>query len=283
MAQRTHPKNGGIRNMKDQELDKLISDRLRDLQVEPPASVWQAVESSLEQDKIIPMKSRNNWKGWTIAACLLIALGFTLKTTLFQGITESNLSELANQKEETNMVATDTKLDVERPSIPSEDLASIHELTSEKENKIIAPKEIKRAVAKPRSAIYTQEPDTRGTMNAGNRIALQELKPNDQMIIPAQEMKIIHSIDQQEDDVDIVELSSKEVAPIPPLVNIIEQEEVMYAQSQQEPKKKQTLFTNILNTLTENINPSKKTVKFSSDEEGTITIDLYNSIAKTRR
>ncbi len=87
------------------------------------------------------------------------------------------------------------------------------------------------------------------------------------------------------DDIDEkpADLVAVEVAPIQPLVNIIEHEEVMYAEAKKEPKKKQTIFTNILNTLSENLNPSNKAVKFSSDEEGTITVDLFNSIAKTRR
>ena len=64
--------------MKDQDLDKMFSDSLKDQEATPPASVWQGIESKLDETKVIPMKPKLNWQVWAIGACLLIALGIGL-------------------------------------------------------------------------------------------------------------------------------------------------------------------------------------------------------------
>lgn len=248
--------------MKDQEIDKLFSEGLRDQETTPPASIWQGIESKLDEEKIIPFKRKNKLYVWMIAACLTLALGISLKMFLFQ----ENLAE----KKPAHLAQHEKQLIEEKEVTISEDLIPIEKeskevpllLTSNQPSKI---KEVQKKQTETKSIIQPKE------------------SVREDMIVPTQELKLVTAVDIDDIQEEPNELATIEVAPIQPLVNIIEHEEVMYAEVKKEPKKKQTIFTNILNTLSENLNPSTKAVRFSSDEEGTISVDLFNSIAKTRR
>jgi len=260
--------------MKDQDLDKLFSDNLKDHEITPPTSVWQGIESKLEEEKIIPIKRNKNWQIWTIAACCLLALGFSIKILLFQENKESlNSKEIVLNKEIIQDNSSVTTIDEPLQALIEPDL------NQKNEDKLVASveqKSIKKPVRRSFVKEKNQEPEDKTIVFAKSQDSKDKL-------IPAEKMDIISPIELGDIDQNKIELSAVEVVPIQPLVNIIEQEEIMYAEVKKEPKKKQSIFTNILNTLTENLNPTSKSVKFSSDEEGTIKIDLYNSIAKTRR
>ena len=248
--------------MKDQEIDKLFSEGLRDQETTPPASIWQGIESKLDEEKIIPFKRKNKLYVWMIAACLTLALGISLKMFLFQ----ENFAE----KKPDHLAQHEKQLIEEKEVTISEDLIPIDKeskevsvlLASNQPSKI---KEVQKKQTETKPIIQAKESE------------------REDMIVPTQELKLVTAVDIDDIQEEPNELATIEVAPIQPLVNIIEHEEVMYAEVKKEPKKKQTIFTNILNTLSENLNPSTKAVRFSSDEEGTISVDLFNSIAKTRR
>lgn len=271
--------------MKDQDLDKMFSDSLKDQEATPPASVWQGIESKLDETKVIPMKPKLNWQVWAIAACLLIALGIGLNLPVRILTNETVQPQLASK--EVNQVEKLPNADQLKLELPSTTIIQpVEKLISQRKESVLA--ESKNPTAESTIAIVktiakTDEEKLDRLADSGNRLALSEMKKSYEKIAPASEMEVINAIELNEIDQNKVELSAIEVAPIQPLVNIIENEDVMYAEVKQQPKKKQTIFTNILNNIAENINPSNKTVKFSSDDEGTIKVGLFNSIAKTRR
>jgi hypothetical protein len=84
--------------MKDQDLDKMFSDSLKDQEATPPASVWQGIEFNLDETKIIPMKPKLNWQVWAIAACLLIALGIGLNMPDRQLNNETDQPQVASNE-----------------------------------------------------------------------------------------------------------------------------------------------------------------------------------------
>lgn len=248
--------------MKDQEIDKMFSDGLRDQETTPPASIWQGIESKLDEEKTIPFKRKNNLYVWMIAACLTLALGISLKMFLFQ--------DNSAEKTPTQIAQLEDKLINDKETSISEDLIPVEKeskevpvlLTTNQPSKI---KEVQKKQTETKPIIQAKDTE------------------REDMIVPSQELKLVTAVEIDDMEQEPNELATVEVAPIQPLVNIIEHEEVMYAEVKKEPKKKQTIFTNILNTLSDNLNPSSKAVRFSSDEEGTISVDLFNSIAKTRR
>lgn len=264
--------------MKDHDLDKMFSDSLKDQEATPPASVWQGIESKLDETKIIPMKPKLNWQVWAIAACLLIALGIGLNMPDRQLNNETDQPQVASN--EVNQVEKLPNADQQKLELPSTTINQpVEEVISQSMESVLA--ESKNSTAE--STIAIEKTIAKTDKAKQDRLALSETKKSFEKIAPASEMEVINAIELNEIDKNKVELSAIEVAPIQPLVNIIENEDVMYAEVKQQPKKKQTIFTNILNNIAENINPSNKTVKFSSDDEGTIKVDLFNSIAKTRR
>lgn len=253
--------------MKDQEIDKLFSDGLRDQEIIPEASIWQGIEAKLDEEKIVPLRKKSTVYVWMIAACLVLALGFSIKMFLFQENTAvENAPILAQHEKKIEEVIVDP---IAKDPIPVE-------------------KEISEApvlvASKPASQNKETQYDQAPSRPAKNLVlAKVENSERENITLPTPALNVVTTIDMDDIDEKPADLVAVEVAPIQPLVNIIEHEEVMYAEAKKEPKKKQTIFTNILNTLSENLNPSNKAVKFSSDEEGTITVDLFNSIAKTRR
>jgi hypothetical protein len=271
--------------MKDQDLDKMFSDSLKDQEATPPASVWQGIESKLDETKVIPMKPKLNWQVWAIAACLLIALGIGLNMPDRQLNNETDQPQVASN--EVNQVEKLPNTDQQKLDLPSTTINQpVEKVISQSKESVLAESNNPTAestIAIEKTIAKTDKAKQDRLADSGNRLALSETKKSFEKISPAGEMEVINAIELNEIDKNKVELSAIEVAPIQPLVNIIENEDVMYAEVKQQPKKKQTIFTNILNNIAENINPSNKTVKFSSDDEGTIKVDLFNSIAKTRR
>src|SRR5690606_27846611 len=100
LAERAHSKNGGIRNMKDQEIDKLFSDGLRDQKIIPEASIWQGIEAKLGEGKTVPLRKKSTVYVWMIAACLVLALGFSIKMFLFQENTSVERAPTIAQQED---------------------------------------------------------------------------------------------------------------------------------------------------------------------------------------
>ncbi|WP_312695891.1 hypothetical protein [Sphingobacterium mizutaii] len=253
--------------MKDQEIDKLFSDGLRDQEIIPEASIWQGIEAKLDEEKIVPLRKKNNVYIWMIAACLVLALGFSIKMFLFQENTSVESTPTLAQHEDP-MEEVMAKPIAQAPIPVEKEIAE-------------APTPVASKAENQNNEVLLDQTPRRPAKNLV--IAKVENPERENIILPTPALNVVTTIDMDDIDEKPADLVAVEVAPIQPLVNIIEHEEVMYAEAKKEPKKKQTIFTNILNTLSENLNPSNKAVKFSSDEEGTITVDLFNSIAKSRR
>lgn len=253
--------------MKDQEIDKLFADGLRDQEITPAASIWQGIEAKLDEEKIVPLRKKSTVYVWMIAACLVLALGFTIKMFLFQENTSVESSPTLAQQEDP-MEEVIAKPIAQAPIPVEKEIAE-------------APTPVTSKAESQNNEVLLDQTPRRPAKNLA--LAKVENSERENIILPTPALNVVTTIDMDDIDEKPADLVAVEVAPIQPLVNIIEHEEVMYAEAKKEPKKKQTIFTNILNTLSENLNPSNKAVKFSSDEEGTITVDLFNSIAKTRR
>lgn len=272
MAQGSHSKNGGIRHMKDQELDRLFSEGLKDQEIPAPASVWDHIEEQLDAEKIQPIKRKNRLYIWTVAASIVLAIG--IASTLFlskEGEQEQIVQELTQQ--------SDAPEKIEDP-LPN---AEAEQNNDKPVELLIAKKPVVKQKTFAKNNKEEEKEIRKEFSQPEQRIAKASIVAEKDHTEPSKEMLLLTKVDLHELAVSELELNTAEVAPIQPLVNIIEQEEVMYAEAKAEPKKKQTIFTTILNTLTQNLNPLDKTVKFSSDEEGSLKIDLHNSIAKTRR
>ncbi len=261
--------------MKDQDIDKLFADGFSDQEVNPPASVWKGIEAKLDSETIVPEKKVFNWQVWAIAASLVLVLGISIKLFFWQ----TNVVEEENQ-ELTQIIQSEINPVQE---VVSEKVIEPKHSIPESENKEIKtlPGKVKVATTIKKKTNSSIEPIVQKNNNTD--LTDHPSKGSFEKVSPTKEMNLVNQIDLDEPNHDKAQLSGIEVSPIQPLVNVIEQEEVMYAEAKVEPKQKQNIFTNILNTITENINPSSKSVKFSSDDEGTIRIDLYNSIAKTRK
>ena len=244
--------------MKDQEFDKIFKDNLRDLEVNPPENLWEKMESALDQEQPAKVKKMLPWKTWSIAATLLLALGFTFKLSQF-------MEEQVDPKKE---YLAKIKEEAESPKP--------EQVVTEKLEAPITKEEVVLQEAKPnaRTIALKEQPKKAAVIPVESRQQVQV--PALQPMETAMEFEGAGSLTREAEP-----LTAKSTAPqanlaIEPTEAILNKTEIA------SNKPKQGLFVRLLNNVADNINIINKDVEFSEDEEGTIKIDLSKLITKTK-
>ncbi|GAA4145838.1 hypothetical protein GCM10022216_30180 [Sphingobacterium kyonggiense] len=250
--------------MKDQDFDKLFSDKLKDFEENPPEGLWDNIEASLNKEtKEKPVK-RMPWIILSMAAALLLVFGISIKIFL---------NKDAKVIKEEKIIA----------SIPTE--------TVETEELQIAPSNENKEVSSEQTLIEKLEntnPNKKQIQVAVNRNEERNTISNQDIQTAAVQEQVIAEVSEPVRSIDL-ETEEQFVANVPELENktLVQTAQVkfeanIYQEATPSKKNKQGLFVRVLNNLVENIVILDKDVRLTEDDEGTWNLNIKNSIAKTR-
>ncbi len=258
--------------MNDQELDDLFAKRLSNFEAEPPAELWDKIASELPDERIPKKKPIVLWRYFAAAAALLMFFGIGI--TIFLNRAPHTAAE---DKVRTEIVQQTNTQQIK----PEADLANEVAL----ENVVVSQETSRNLpVANSNKRIASQTKFDRPAKPSAEKKGTIDKASITQPVQPIQAMENLVQVIEIRPIETEIQLSHREVEPIQPLVNIIENEEVMYAHQVDEPKKqKQSILTKVLNGIADNISIGNKDVSFSNDDEGNIRIDLTKSLARNRR
>ena len=256
--------------MKDQELDDLFAKNLKDAEAQPPAGLWDKIASELPADEPVSKKPIILWRYFAAAAAIMLFFGIGMYVYRSKDARQPvEHRQIAKAPELSNPMAPEVveTREPENPNIPvvsqetsntSSELAKLDKLDATNEELTPTSK-----VEKQDQKLY---------------VAMEKHPVKPVVVLERVELPELKAMDNE------IQLSQREVTPIQPLVNIIENEELMYAQKAITDKKpKQSIITKVLNGIADNINIGNGDVSFSNDEEGNIRIDLTKSLARNRR
>jgi len=241
--------------MNDKELDKLFKDQLENLSVSPQEDLWQKIEQQLDERKVV----RLHRLGWVRNAAMLVAcLGVTAVLYL-----------LMPRQEDVRIVSR-TPLKIEDKQAETVNLKRNERTAAIKTQVDFPHAEDKRALA------LVQATQSRPT--AKRQVAMSTERSAHLVKLDAAMVTLTKS-----DNIDAAILPTQrvvEVDPIQPLIENPEEEETMLASS---GNSDMGLIPNLLNRISDVLNPSEnKTIQFNHDEEGSLQLDIVNSLVKNR-
>lgn len=257
--------------MKDQEIDDLFAKGLKDAESPAPAGLWAKIEAELPPTEATAKKPLVLWRYFAAAAVLLLCLGIGFR---FFDAADPNLQAEGKAKLAQAEV-TEPAISAPQQEAPVAAAALKPDVPQETTVKK------KTAASKP-GIVQLAKQESKPEVTPA---ALAQVEtPRINHTAPLEAMPVLLEITPEESLNSTTAAAMAEVKPIQPLVNIIENEELMYAQQAKEEKKpRQSLLTKVLNGIAGNINLGPSDVQFSNDEEGNIRIDLTKSLARNRR
>ena len=249
--------------MKEKELEELFRSRFNTAEETPNPSVWNNIEQALDQTPVVPIRKKNKtWRYASVAAAAVIALtiGYTQLTNTFHPEqhteyavlpkstvhpTEDQMSSLMETPKTTAHTPTEVAI-ASRPTIAALTPAISHTPAPQQViSEVVETLELaEKAPREPHSAINTQHIQT----------------------VPT--------------ELSIIQVT--EIEDLKPLVPVDEELESLYA-STATSTSTSNVVTTLLNKITENIDVlDSKNLRFSADEEGSIRLDIINSLVKNR-
>lgn len=244
--------------MNDKELDRLFKDQLENLSVSPQEDLWQKIEQQLDERKVV----RLHRLGWVKYAAVLVAcLGVTAILYLLMPLQE------------------DVRI-VSRTPLKIEDKQA--ETVNSKRNErtagtVAVEAQVDFPHAEDKHALaFVQANQSR--LTAKRQVAMSPERSTHLVKLDMAMVTLTKS-----DNIDAAILPRQrvvEVDPIQPLVENPEEEETMLASS---GNSDMGLIPNLLNRISDVLNPSEnKTIQFNHDEEGSLHLDIVNSLVKNR-
>lgn len=270
--------------MKNRELDDLFRKHLREQEVAPPEALWDNIQTQLDQQvPLQPLKRKParslRWVPYAAAASLLLILGITYLTT-------------RDPKDPTGRLATTQEIlpPAERrvyasPNEPVQEHNDQREERPEAFTEKKASKPTNVLAARPTQVLSgTAKPNA----SEQHRLQADVPEPTDTIteryapIAPIAERLLVDAIPVSPEKPIYVEVT--EVEPIKPLIESIDDEEdgKMYASEQR--KIKGSILSGITSLISENISAiTGKEVSIGTDEEGSLRIDLGNTLVRTKK
>lgn len=256
--------------MENKDLDQLFRDGFNDAEEQPQDKVWQNIEAALEQQqaqKIVPVvrKTAFHWLHYAAAASVLVALGIVFWTV-------QTAEDRAGTEQKAAMQQT--------PGEPPHQVAEVPDMIpmETKEKKAVVPdKPLEQTVIVATKQVvetYKSPSPTEARVKLPN-LNLEGIEST----APTR----LTSLTTAEDKSAPPTYRVTEIENIKPLIEPEEELESMYASAAPETKGKATIVTTLLNSISENIEISPtKDIRFRSDEEGSLRIDILNSLVKNR-
>lgn len=250
--------------MKDQDFDKFFSDKFRDSEVDPPAGSWENIAAALDDQEAGKPVRKFPWIILSLAATLLLTLGIGLKLTLLKEDVKQPIAHVASESAATPPPAVE-QVRTEAGQAALENTPKTAE----------EPRATKVVLAYAQPQLMEESEEEQESVAVGHNDAPVELayvQPNNRINPSEMEEQLVNSVDD-------IALQPRSEAP----VATIQQETAGEIPHQESGRRnKQGLFVRVLNNIADNISILNKDVQFSQDEEGTLRIDLTNSLAKTR-
>ncbi|NGF55986.1 hypothetical protein G5B00_05605 [Parapedobacter sp. SGR-10] len=259
--------------MENKDIDKLFRQTFEDAEQEVHPAVWQNIEKELDKNskKTIPVLFKAyNWVSYAAAILIILGIGFFLFKSK---PTENIIAEQPASKQKDSPVQM-TKPTIER-SVTAENTSANATVPTAIED---LPK-VDRTASKEKVSKSPHDSQGNTVLPSGHKwkasiVALSDL-PTDTGTTLANVVDLVQT--------NVPTTQVTEVEPIKPLIVFEEEEESMYAANEGSSSNESTVITTILNKLSENIDlKSKKEVRFKSDDEGSIRINLINPLAKNR-
>lgn len=257
--------------MKEKDIDRLFREAFHEAEQKPSQNVWQQIEKQLDEEKkIIHLPSKNrHWIAY-VAAALLLALSVTFIQINYNTETRAtdNETTIAINQRPANPAHTD----FERSQIVVKTELDNKQMDNKKQNKIalIATAASSQTAHQTKTAQHTT---TR--MDVELKInKLEESRPDLTGINELSQITV--------PNIPVYQVT--EIEDIKPLIEPEEEIESMYAQAAPNNRTdNKNIVTSILNTISENIEVSNtKDIRFRADEEGSLRIDILNSLVKNR-
>lgn len=238
--------------MKEQDIDRLFREAFHEAEEKPSQNVWQHIEKQLnEEQRIMPLYSkRKHWIAYAAAIIVFLGIGLTFLKLNF-----------TSQKNQGLQITKHTE------PIPTETVETV------KDQADIKPEIIATTKAPQITKQNIKSPKENGRSNIElNIIRIESSKP------------VLGPIDLSAKitprSIPVYQVT--EVEDIKPLIEPEVEIESMYAQTATAASN-HTLVTTILNGISEKIEISdSKDIRFRADEEGSISIDILNSLVKNR-
>jgi len=247
--------------MESQDLDKLFRDAFEQAEETPNNRVWEGIEQELAKEKkVVPFYIKYRAQ-LSIAATLLLFFGIGLtfyKKTIPTG--KEKIKEVLTAIENNNAPSKSEEIN-------AQDKPEVAESIQESSN--YAPK---RSVAKNMEEKLPVKEEL-AAINHVERYATEEAKAN---------LQTDHLLATVEADIVVKPNYTEEVKIIEPLIET--QNSYTFAAAKEETKS--SIVTKVLNGITKNILTKSidiqdnKEIEFRNDEEGSITLNIFNSLAK---
>lgn len=254
--------------MENKDFDKLFRDAFEAAEATPSDRVWQGIEATLEQEKekIVPMAKRRpyHWAYYATAASVLLALGVVIWT--MQSTKDINFSgtEIAMQEPKHSTETTEgVKLEAVEPIAPK-----IIDQPSPDALQVTTVSEVHLG----KSPVMTAAEPPLTELPKLELQGIQEAAPSNLQTLAS--LKI---------GTELPTYRVTEIEEIKPLIESEEEMESMYANVTTDPYNRNTIVTSLLNTISENVETNNnREIRFRADEEGSIRIDIINTLVKNR-
>lgn len=242
--------------MKNEEIDKLFRDHIDKLDIQPSADIWNKIEADLDEQKIVPIKKKIKWlKPLVSIAATLICIGIFSLLVMKQSASTVETTNIVNRKKDT--------------ATQKEQKEPVEDLIETKEEPVrFAVKTVPEKTQDTQTDYQIKSmPPKIAQINEA--VALKKLKitaEQPMLVVVDSQAQIAHAM---------------EYIPIKPIIENPDEEESMMASISES---KQNVVTKVLNILSKTINQGNGSeVQFSNDDEGTLQIDLLNSLVKNKK
>lgn len=264
--------------MNDKEIDSLFKQSLKNMETPVPEDIWSNIETELNLREKKSFSLRKNKAKYAIAASLtaFLCLSIFLYKLMhpYDDVTKNKLTAHYDVQKPVNLdkgLETDHNRGTMKEKQPTIDpyTSSNSESSSETGHYKLTSQTDR---SQPIEKLHIEK--TKNPEHTDPPVNIFQANMGDHMLTLSEEAKAsLPEIEFETADITI--------APIKPLIQLPEQEDIMYARNLESPKK--SLVTRILNTISENlVSKSGTSLEFSNDEEGTIKIDIINSLARNR-
>ncbi len=241
--------------MEDKDLDKLFQEAFKEAEEIPRPEIWVQIENKLKDDsKVVPIRKRNNWWSYAAAAAIFVSISGYLTSKVFEE--RSTIKLTANvptpEKATSNYNYNTTKSQSVDEKLKQDNNTKYEHLVNYREKN--SDNNLEAGTSKV-ELVYIEE------------LTENQLLANIKLEEPTSHLPIVRQVTEIDD--------------IKPIFEFEEESESMYAATPNEGKEKKNIITTLLNNITDNIDSKvNKEVRFHTDDEGSFSISILNSIAK---
>ncbi|WP_140937869.1 hypothetical protein [Sphingobacterium lumbrici] len=261
--------------MEEKDIDNLFRDAFEQAESNPPSDMWKRIEAELDKENnsiILSKKDKFSLFKYAAAAVLLLGVGVAVYVLNQE---KARLTNNSNPKQ------TEKKEIASIPETTKKEIKVAQASTSEEQNIKPLKKVVAQAVPNkkelPAKQVSAQNAATRKTQDNVENVYTPEKTEEKSFQIATHDVNVPNKDISSQTPVRQV----TDVEQLKPLIDPEEEVNNMYAS--QPVENNNTIVTNILNAISENIEIStKKDIRFRSDDEGSIRIDFINSLVKNR-